>query len=340
MTASALGAGMAEQDLLDDDLRALDRVAEERGAAGLDTLRAAVERMRDDGDRDRLAWALPPLARAFALCEKFDEAEAAANEALAHFRVNGSVRGQAFALNALGVVALRRGVPSRALEVAGEAVVLARAAEDPILQVRIANTLGIVLNDIGRLSEAVQIFEEGLRAARGFPGEAVVLRLRSNLSLALGRWALKDHDDGVAEATWRPRAERAVELMVPTLQTWREEKKWVEISNALEHLAISHIVLGDLAAAHASLDEAESLEVPLIALPVSVEVEVAVRFPSGPRLTSRCQRSVAVLASPETGASLVLILLTKGRNRLWNQNWAKLGIFRGKSSASPQFQTL
>jgi len=250
---------MAEQDLLDDDLRALDHAAEERGAAALPTLQAAVDKMRGHGDRDRLAWALPPLARSYALCEKFEEAESAANEALAHFRVNGSVRGQAFALNALGVVAIRRGIPSRALEVAGEAVVLARAAEDPILQVRIANTLGIVLNDIGRLTEAVQIFEEGLRAARGFPGEAVVLRLRSNLSLALGRWSLKEHDEGVPEASWRPRAERAIELMETTLQTWREQQKWVEISSALDHLAVSHIVLGNLAAAHASLDEAESL---------------------------------------------------------------------------------
>ena len=258
-TAPVVGAGMAEQDLLDDDLRSLDHAAEERGAAALPILQAAVDRMRGNGDRDRLVWALPPLARSYALCEKFEEAESAANEALAHFRVSGSVRGQAFALNALGVVAIRRGIPSRALEVAGEAVVLARAAEDPILQVRIANTLGIVLNDIGRLSEAVQIFEEGLRAARGFPGEAVVLRLRSNLSLALGRWSLKEHDEGAPEATWRPRAERAIELMETTLQTWREQEKWVEISGALDHLAVSHIVLGNLAAAHASLDEAESL---------------------------------------------------------------------------------
>ncbi len=250
---------MAEQDLLDDDLRSLDHAAEERGAAALPTLQAAVERMRLDGDRDRLVWALPPLARSYALCEQFEEAEAAANEALAHFRVNGSVRGQAFALNALGIVAVRRGVPSRALEVAGEAVVLARAAGDPILQVRIANTLGIVLNDIGRLTEAVQIFEEGLRAARGFQGEAIVLRLRSNLSLALGRWSLREHDEGQPEANWRPRAEPAIELMQTTLQTWREQKKWSEICNALDHLAVSHIVLGDLAAAHASLDEAESL---------------------------------------------------------------------------------
>jgi len=250
---------MAEQDLLDDDLRALDHVAEEQGAAGLPTIRAAVDRLRSEGDRNRLAWALPPLARSYALCEKFEEAEAAANEALAHFRVQGSVRGQAFALNALGVVAVRRGVPSRALEVAGEAVVLARAAEDPVLQVRIANTLGIVLNDIGRLAEAVQIFEEGLRAARGFQTEAVVPRLRSNLALALGRLALKEYDERGPEASWRPRAERAVELMNQTLLLWREQKKWAEISSALDHLAVAHIVLGNLVAAHAALDEAESL---------------------------------------------------------------------------------
>ena len=250
---------MAEQDLLDDDLRALDHVAEEQGAAGLPTIRAAVDRLRSEGDRNRLAWALPPLARSYALCEKFEEAEAAANEALAHFRVQGSVRGQAFALNALGVVAVRRGVPSRALEVAGEAVVLARAAEDPILQVRIANTLGIVLNDIGRLAEAVQIFEEGLRAARGFQTEAVVPRLRSNLALALGRLALMEYDERGPEASWRPRAERAVELMNQTLLLWREQKKWAEISSALDHLAVAHIVLGNLVAAHAALDEAESL---------------------------------------------------------------------------------
>ena len=75
---------------------------------------------------DRLMWALPPLARSYALCEKFEEAEAAANEALAHFRVNGSVRGQAFALNALGVVAVRRGV--RLLDVASGPGYLAAAA--------------------------------------------------------------------------------------------------------------------------------------------------------------------------------------------------------------------
>jgi two-component system cell cycle response regulator len=238
---------MSGQDLLDDELRALP------------TIESAVAQMRSVGDRNRLVWALPPLARALALCEKFDEAEAAASEALAHFRASGSVRGQAFALNALGVVAIRKGIPSRVLEVTGEAVILARAAEDPILQVRIANTLGVVLNDIGRLPEAVQILEEGLRASRGFPDEAVVLRLRANLSLALGRWALKERDERGPETIWRARAERAIDVMTYTLSRWREQKKWIEISGALDNMAVANIVLGNLAAAHAALDEAESM---------------------------------------------------------------------------------
>ena len=257
--ASRVHEHMTEPELLDDELRLLDRVAEEQGAAALPELQRAVARLRQAGDGDRLAWALAPLTRALALGERLDEAEQAGNEALAHFRITGSVRGQALALNAQALIAIRRGVPSRALECAGEAVVLARAGEDPVLQVRIANTLGAILNDIGRLPEAVQILEEGLRAARGFPREAVVLRLRSNLSLALSRWALKEHDEHLPESTWRPRAERALELMNDTIAAWREQGRRAEISGALDNVAIAHIVLGDLAAAHAALDEAESL---------------------------------------------------------------------------------
>ena len=250
---------MTEQERLDDDLRALDQAAEERGAAALGEIEAAVAQLRAAGDRTRLAWALPPLARALALAEKFEAAEAAAAEALAHFRVNGSARGQAFALNAQGVIGIRQGVPSRVLEVTGEAVVLARAAEDPVLQVRIANTLGAVLNDIGRLPESVQILEEGLRAARGFPDEAVVLRLRSNLALALARWALREYDEHLPEAQWRPRAERAVEVIQHAIGRWREQGKFGAISSSLDNLAVAYIVLGRLDEAHAALDEAESL---------------------------------------------------------------------------------
>ncbi|HYP34523.1 MAG TPA: hypothetical protein VES00_21830, partial [Burkholderiaceae bacterium] len=200
---------MAEEERLDDELRALELAGEERGVEALGELASAVDRMRAAGERNRLGWALPIYARVLALAERFDESDAAAAEALAHFRVNGSQRGQALALYAQSVVAIRRGEPARALEVTGEAVVLARAAEDPVLQVRIANIAGGVLNDIGRLPESVQVFEEGLRASRGFPDEAVVLRLRANLALGLARWALREHDEHLPEAQWRPRAERA-----------------------------------------------------------------------------------------------------------------------------------
>ncbi len=250
---------MSEQEAMDDELRALDLAAEEQGAAALPAIQAAVDRLRGAGDRDRLVWALPPLARALALSDRFDAADEAAAEALAHFRVQGSTRGQAFALNAQGIVGLRRGLPTRVLEATGEAVVLARAAEDPVLQVRIANTLGAVLIDIGRLPEAVQILEEGLRAARGFSDEAVVLRLRSNLSLALARWAWREHDEKGPEALWRPRAERAIEVMQSTVAVWRRQGKSGEISGAMDNLAVAYIVLGRLQEAHDALDEAERL---------------------------------------------------------------------------------
>src|SRR4029453_10026522 len=133
------------------------------------------------------------------------------------------------------------------------------AAEDPVLQVRIANLLGAVLNDIGRLAESVQIFEEGLRAARGFPNEAVVLRLRSNLALALARWALREYDEQLPDATWRPRAERAVDVLLPALAEGRSQGRLGEVGNALDNLAVAFIVLGRLQEAHDALDEAERL---------------------------------------------------------------------------------
>jgi len=250
---------MSEQEWLDDDLRALDRAAEANAIAALPRIEAAVAQMRATSDRKRLYWVLPALARALALSERFDDAERVAFEALTHFRASGSARGQALALNAQGVIAMRRGIPSRVLEVVGEAVVLARQAEDPILQVRIANMLGVVLNDIGRLPEAVQILEEGLRASRGFPDEAVVLRLRSNLSLALARWALRERDEGASEALWRPRAERSIDVIQPTLERWRALGNFGEISTVMDNLAVAYIVLDRLPDAHAALDEAERL---------------------------------------------------------------------------------
>jgi diguanylate cyclase (GGDEF)-like protein len=256
---------MAGQDQVDDELRALDRAAEEHGAQALARIDAAVARLRASDDIDRLAWALPPYARALALAERLEEAQAAASESLAHFRGTGSARGQALALNALGMIAQRRGEPARAIENAGAAVALAREAGDPVLQVRIANVAGTVLNDMGRMSESVQVLEEGLAVARGFPDEPVVMRLRVNLAGALGRWAQREHDERLPEANWRPRAERAIELLSVALPAVRRSATSEQIASVLDNLAVAFIVLGRLTEAHETLDEAEALSDPVVA---------------------------------------------------------------------------
>jgi diguanylate cyclase (GGDEF)-like protein len=253
---------MAEQDQVDDELRALDRAAEEHGAQALAGIEAAITRLRGAGDIERVAWALPPYARALALADRLREAHAAATESLAHFRNAGSARGQALALNALSMIAQRRGEPARAIENAGAAIALAREAEDPVLQVRIANVAGTVLNDIGRMSESVQVLEEGLAAARSFPDEPVVVRLRANLAGALGRWALREYDECLPEANWRPRAERAIELISVALPAVRRSTTAEQVSSVLDNLALAFIVLGRLEEAHETLDEAEALADP------------------------------------------------------------------------------
>jgi diguanylate cyclase (GGDEF)-like protein len=256
---------MTGQGQVDDELRALDRAAEEHGAQALAVVEAAVARLRAAGDMERVAWALPPYARTLALAERLEEAQAAATESLALFRGSGSVRGQALALNALGMIAQRRGEPARAIENAGAAIALAREAGDPVLQVRIANVAGTVLNDMGRMSESVQVLEEGLAAARAFPDEPVVMRLRVNLAGALGRWALREHDERLPEPNWRPRAERAIELLSVALPAVRGSATPEQVASVLDNLAVAFIVLGRLKEAHETLDEAEDLADPAAA---------------------------------------------------------------------------
>jgi diguanylate cyclase (GGDEF)-like protein len=256
---------MAEEERFDDELRALDRAAEERGARALPEIEAAITRLRAAGDPQRLAWALPPYARALALNEKLDEAQEASAQALAYFSGSGSARGQAFALNAQGMIAQRRGEPARAIEIAGNGLALARNAKDPVLQVRLSNVAGTVLADMGRLAESVQVLEDGLAAASGFPDEPVALRVRLNLAGALGRWALREHDERLPETNWRPRAERAIELLTEALPSVRERATPEQVASVLDNVATAYIVLGRLPEAHAALDEAEALSDPAAA---------------------------------------------------------------------------
>lgn len=246
---------MTEQDVLDDEVRVLDRAAEERGSAALALIQAAADRLRSEGAADRVAWILPALARSLAMAKQFDAAEITAKEALAHFRLHGSARGQAFALNALAVMNLLQGLAGRVLEITARAAVLARAVDDPGLRVRVANTRGGALIDLGRLAEAVEALEDGLLASRDAPDEPAALRLRANLSLALARLAMQARDQGLPEASWRPNAERAIGLVEPVMQGWRERGRFGELATVADNLALAHVALDHLDEAHGVLDE-------------------------------------------------------------------------------------
>jgi diguanylate cyclase (GGDEF)-like protein len=245
-------------DGFDDELRALDRAAELQGSQALAVIEPVVARLRAEGDLERLSWVLPPYARALALSERLMDAEAAAEAALAYFVSRGSARGQALALNVQGTIAQRRGEPARALSIAGKARPLAREAGDPVLEARLANVAGTVLNDMGRMAESVQVLEEGLAAACRFPDEPVYLRLHVNLAGALARWALREHDERRPEAEWRRHAERAIELISVPLPAVRQSATPEQVASVLDNLATAYIVLGRLAEAHETLDEAES----------------------------------------------------------------------------------
>jgi diguanylate cyclase (GGDEF)-like protein len=91
------------------------------------------------------------------------------------------------------------------------------------------------------------------------------MRLRVNLAGALGRWALREHDERLPEADWRPRAERAIELLSVALPAVRGSATPEQVTSLLDNLAVAFIVLGRLQEAHQTLDEAESLADPVTA---------------------------------------------------------------------------
>ncbi len=251
-----------EMNPFDDDIKALHRTAEEGGGGAQAEIEEAIGRLRRAGDPSRVAWALPALARALAFNERFDEADAAAKEALVYFRIHGCVPGQALALNAQAVGFTLKGMPARTLELAGRAMVLARTTGDLELCLRVANTLGGGLIDIGRFEDAVDALEEGLSAARALPEQTITNRVRANLACALARWAMQAHDAGEPEARWRPHAVRVTEIAPLVMAQWRRQGLMGLLEPVTDELASAFVLLGDVEQAHALLDEGERMRVP------------------------------------------------------------------------------
>ena len=151
---------------------------------------------------------------------------------------------------------------ARVLEVTSKAVVPARADGEALRQIRTASTRGGALADLGRLSEAVDVFEDGLRATDDLPEESAMLLLQSNLAFALARLAMQDRDQQRPEAAWRPRAERAIKLLQHPMRTSRERGDLGAISGLTDNLALAYVALGELAKAHEVLDDDEALRRP------------------------------------------------------------------------------
>ena len=240
--------------VLDEELRSLDAAVEEVGGAALSTIQDAARRMRERDERERLMWLSPLLGRALAFHRQYGAAEAVAKEALSHFRQVGSVRGQTMALIVHGLVHVMQGRSAPALDAVVRANALARASGELSLLARAANIRAIALMDFGLASEAMQVLDEAIGLTARHPEEPATLRLRSNMSWILARTAIDARERNAPEATWRPVAQRAVEMAESAAKAWVLRGNQYEAQEASDCLALSHVALGQLERAHAELD--------------------------------------------------------------------------------------
>jgi diguanylate cyclase (GGDEF)-like protein len=148
---------------------------------------------------------------------------------------------------------LSRGDYAMALEHLTRALPLARQAADPMILVGVLNTLGSILYDIDDPAGAAAAYEECVAL---MPEDAGPLRqdgARSNLALALARWAEQDRERGLTLSDWMPRAHRAAALarQVHDAQTSPTSQIYVA---TLEPLSLALLLGGEAEQALAVLD--------------------------------------------------------------------------------------
>jgi len=222
-------------------------------------LQKTIARARAAAGRELLlAYGLAALARAWSLSGDGDEAEQAADEALALFRRLGSRSGEACGLMARGLIHSHRGQHAQALETLNLALDPARESTWPDLQGGIGNVLGVVLNDMGRHAQAAAVLDEAVERSKGPLSPPMALRLRNNLALALSRQASSEREAGASAETWRRLAARAAQLASACAEGYRSTFPW-DLGTPLETLASALVVLDELEEAHRTLDEAELL---------------------------------------------------------------------------------
>jgi diguanylate cyclase (GGDEF)-like protein len=249
-------ADTIDDRLPDDDdeaIAALTALQGRKPAEALPVLRSLLAAVSAAGRRRVQGYLLCHLARCQSMVGQGVAAEATANEALALFEALGSAAGRSVALNAQAMLLAARGDCAAALERLSVALPLARQAGDTMLIVGLLNSFGSTLYDIGDASAATAAYEECLALLPAEAGELRSVSVRSNLALALARWAEQDRDSGLPAATWMPRARRAVDL-ARGLQAQQADPQTQAHVAGLESLSLALLVSGDAAQALSVLD--------------------------------------------------------------------------------------
>src|SRR5205814_1409647 len=163
-----------------------------------------VEQALEIGDSEQLAWAYMFLEMAHILLGS-DEAVAFRGLALPLFEEVGLLKGQATALNNLGIEAYYEGDWEKALDVYERSRRLFERIGDVTNVAMTTNNIGEILSDQGRFGEAGELFEEARRAVDSAGHRALSLMTRLNL----GRLAARRPEAEKRSMRWHSRCTRS-----------------------------------------------------------------------------------------------------------------------------------
>src|SRR5262249_30990523 len=145
-----------------------------------------VEQALEIGDSEQLGWAYMFLHMVH-MFHGSDESRAFRGLALPLFEEVGHLKGQATALNNLGIEAYYEGDWEKALDVYKRGRRLFERIGDVTSVAMTTNNIGEILSDQGRFDEADELFEEARRAVDSAGHRALSLMARMNLGRLAAR---------------------------------------------------------------------------------------------------------------------------------------------------------
>jgi class 3 adenylate cyclase/tetratricopeptide (TPR) repeat protein len=188
-----------------------------------------VEQALEIGDSEQLAWAYMFLEMAHMLLGS-DQTAAFRGLALPLFEEVGHLKGQATALNNLGIEAYYEGDWEKALDVYERGRRLFERIGDVTSVAMSTNNVGEILADQGRFDEAGQLFEDARRAVDSAGHRALSLMARMNL----GRLAAR-----------QGRPEEAMTLLDEAIEGFREIEAASLEEEARIRIAEAAVLAGD-----------------------------------------------------------------------------------------------